>query len=424
MFNFNIAAYTIIVVPYTIMYIKKYKLSPVSIFLLMQMSFFYGICMHDLGQTPTIVKLETIYVAANACFIFGTMVSRLFGKKKKTPLSLTFDDVEENETQKLVLWAIAIVSIIVCSYLFLKGGTNVFILALESFMSGSNDVYQDERAEFRGVSGLGYIYQFRVILFPLIATYFAIVSKKKRNKILSFVLLALMILFILGTGQRNAFVFYCLIVVLLTAHLKKTYNVQVLTKAQMIFWGGLAALFMIVLTIANGRVDEGSDNIVVGAIESFLDRLFFVNQGSAITAFRYIDSQDTVWGYDWMQMLKQALPGESNYLPVDNIAYYMDYGTYKGTNPPCLWGSAWYNFNYIGVTVFPFILGVLYHNVYKNYIKREGKSRLYIAVYVALSVYLGIWSYGTPMTLINNGVITVLILRWLLFSLFKKRSRR
>lgn len=423
MFLFNIIAYSVIVIPYTLSYIRKFKLTPVSIFLIMQMTFFYGICFSELGRTATVLKLETLYVVANAMFIFGTVVSRVLRKKgSRTPLINTFTDKEDTDLQRLILWVIAIVAVLVCAYLFISSGVNVFVESLKSFASGTNENMQDDRAEFRGVSGMGYIYQFRVVLLPLIATYFAMVSKKKYNKLITVPLIVLMIIFILGTGQRNAFVFYCLIVVMLVWHMHREYKINIMSKTQAIVLGGSALLFLVVLTISNGRVEEGNDNIVVGALQSLYDRVFSVNQGSAITAFRYIDSQETVWGYDWIQMLKQALPGESDYLPVDNIAYYMDYGTYKGTNPPCLWGSAWYNFSYIGVTVFPFILGIIYHNIYKNYVVRSDKGRAYVLIYVALCVYLGIWSYGTPMTLLNNGVITVLILRWLLFSLFKKRT--
>ena len=154
------------------------------------------------------------------------------------------------------------------------------------------------------------------------------------------------------------------------------------------------------------------------------EELFEVNQGSAITAFRYIDSQDTVWGYDWLKMLEQILPGKSNYLPVDNISYYMDYGTYSGTNPPCLWGSAWYNFSFIGITVYPFIIGLSFQKIYKTLLNTKYKDRFYILIYSALCVYLGIWVYGTPMSLFNHGIITLLILRWLIYGISVKIVRR
>ena len=422
MYLFNLIAYSFIVIPYTIYYLRKYRLTPVSAFLIMQMTFFYGICFSELGQTETIVKLGTIYVSANACFILGTLLSGALGKRKAVTLADSFTDKEDSDLQRFMIWFIAIVSVAICAYLFISSGVNVFVESIKSFISGTNENLQGDRTEFRNVSGMGYIYQFRVILLPLLATYLALFSKKKLAKLITVPLMVLMVIFVLGTGQRNAFVFYCLIVVLALYHFRREYEIELLTKSQLVALGSVALLFLVALTISNGRVSDDSDNMIVGALESLYDRVFSVNQGSAITAFRYIDSQETVWGYDWWEMLKQALPGESDYLPVDNIAYYMDYGTYKGTNPPCLWGSAWYNFSYIGVTFFPFIMGVIYHNIYKHYTEKENKGRMYVLLYVALCVYLGIWSYGTPMTLINNGVITVLLLRFILFSLFKKRS--
>ena len=43
----NIILFSLIVIPYTVLYFRKYRFTPVSVFLIMQMTMFYGICLFD-----------------------------------------------------------------------------------------------------------------------------------------------------------------------------------------------------------------------------------------------------------------------------------------------------------------------------------------------------------------------------------------
>ncbi len=427
MFEFNIILYSIIVIPYTILYIKKYKLTPVSVFLVMEISYFYGICLAPKGQLPISIKLETIYVVAMASYILGVEFGKRVVIKKsrvnywKGELSSygSFTDSELSNNQWIAIWSIIIVSVLACSYLFAVGGVNVFLRSVVDFFSGSSGIYKRERASFFGVSGMGYIYQFRAILLPILTVYVCFCDKKKLPKILSIPLMILMIIFLLGTGQRNAFVFFCLVVLMYAVTMKNQYGVSTFSKGQVIIFGCAALLFLVTLTISNGRV-ASSDNQVAGALQSLFDRVFNVNQRTAITAFSYIDTQPTSWGYDWLMTMRDILPGKSDYLTVSRITYHIAYGTYSGTGDPCIWGSAWYNFHFLGVTLFPFLLGSAYHHVYRTMMAKKDKNRFYIMIYAGLSVYLGLWTYGTPMNLFNIGVVALFILRWLIFSVLRK----
>ena len=413
-FIINIIIFTATVIPYTLLYIRKYRLTPVSFFLMMQISFFYGICFAPKGQWEQAIKLETLYVVADICYILGVELGRKVRTSKHTMGRGNFVDDEIDQNQRLTVWVITIVSIIACAYLFIAGGINVFINSLIDFFRGSTEIYSQERAGFFGVSGQGYIYQFRTVLLPLCATYFLFATQNKLPKVLSGGLFALMVIFLLGTGQRNAFVFYCAIVCVYMYLMWREHQIKIMSKKTLIVLGSFAVLFLAILTISNNRVSSDG-NMFIGALESLLDRFLGVNQRTAITAFRYIDTQPTVWGYDWWMMMMDILPGKSGYLSVDRIVYYLSYGTYSGTGSPCLWGSAWYNFNFIGVTIFPLFIGYMYQNTYNKMIAFPNKNRFYMLLYSALCVYLGIWSYGTPMTLFNNGVVTVLLFRWIVF---------
>ena len=420
----NIIIYTVIMVPYTVIYFRKHRINPVSLFLFMQLSFFYGICFAPKGQWPVSIKLETLYVFADLFFVFGVEFGKRVRFSRKTVGIGAYTDEELSRNQRLTVWIITGVSILACLYFFAAGGINVFLESLKDFFRGDTEsYYQNEREQFFNISGVGYIYQFRTVLLPICSAYFLFAAKRKIPKIAALGLFVLMTIFLLGTGQRNAFVFVCAILVVYFYLMRREYRIKVVSKMTLLIFGFAAVLFLVVLTISNKRV-SGADNAVLAALESLVDRFLGVNQRTAITAFRYIDTQPTVWGYDWWMMMMDILPGKSGYLSVDRIVFYMAYGNYSGTGPPCLWGSAWYNFNILGVTIFPLLLGYLYQNVYQKMRAFPRKNRMYMLLYAALCVYLGIWAYGTPMMLFNNGVVTVLLMRWILFTFIPKGIRR
>lgn len=434
MYYINIILFSVLVIPYTALYIKHNKLTPVSTFLIMEISMFYGICFYRgntsvKGNSPVGVKLETIYVVALLFFIIGVEFAKHLKLNKPKGVapswggkeSAFFVDRPLNSTQRLIVWGMIIVSILACLYLLRKAGANLLLRALQDLLKDDNNVYRDERMAFGSIPGIGYIYQFRVIILPILTTY-VVFAEKKLPSLLKCLLFVFMVFCILCTGQRNAFVFYCAILLFYYIFMKKQYGIEIISP-RMVVVGAVAAFGLLaIMTVANGRVAD-SDNKLLAIISSIADRILFVNQGSALTAFSYIDTQETVWGYDWLQMLKQILPGKIDYMPVDNISYYIEYGTYAGTNPPCLWGSAWYNFNILGVTFYPFFIGLFYQKLYMKAKCKLFKNRMYILLYVALCVYLGIWVYGTPMTLFNQGVITVLLIRWLVCELPCRHKR-
>lgn len=427
MYIVNILLFTMIVVPYTVLYVRKYKLTPASFFLVMEIIYFYGICFAPKGQQAHAVKLETIYLFAVSFFILGVeFCKKVKFRRPSRRLSSniadetgSFYDSRLSQNQMIGVWMIIGISILACAYLFVSGGINVFVRSLVDFFTDTSTTYKNERASYFSVGGMGYIYQFRAILLPILTVYVAFCDKYKLPKILSIPLVVLMVIFLLGTGQRNAFVFFCIIVFMYSLVMSKEYGIKTFSKGQYIFLGAAAVLFLVVLTISNGRVSSES-NQVSGALQSLVDRAFGVNQRTALNAFSYIDTQPTVWGYDWIMTLRDLLPGKSGYMTVSRITYYLAYGTYRGTGDPCIWGSAWYNFSFLGATIFPFILGFAYHHVYKHMAATPNKNRLYMLIYCGLSVYLGLWNYGTPMNLFNIGVVALLILRWIMFIVLKK----
>lgn len=157
MFEFNVLVFSIIVIPYTIFYIKKYNITPVSIFLLMQLNMFYGICLAPRGHSEVAIALESLYPTACLFFILGVQLSRHIKVSNNNLDGVLFEDKDPSKNQMKVIWIIVGVAIVLCTYFFIAGGINVFLRSLGDFFSNTTQNYSSERAQFFSVKGTGYI---------------------------------------------------------------------------------------------------------------------------------------------------------------------------------------------------------------------------------------------------------------------------
>nr|MCR5353238.1 hypothetical protein [Clostridiales bacterium] len=198
----NIFLFTVITIPYTIAYIGRHKLSPVSIFLIMEISMFYGICFYNppttkipSGTSDVAIKLETLYVIAIIFFILGVEFSKFLSINKKAHKKYvniemyenakgSFSDTELSGLQTQTVWFMIIVSILLSVYLFAVGGTNIFVEAIRDVFRNDTYVYRNERMAYSTVRGVGYIYQFRAVILPLLTSYVIFATKKKYPLIL------------------------------------------------------------------------------------------------------------------------------------------------------------------------------------------------------------------------------------------------
>lgn len=288
---------------------------------------------------------------------------------------------------------------------FARSGGNVFLQALRGFFSNSIENLTDQRLAFNAMSGVGYIYQIRVYIYPVLILMLAYSGRPRLRK-LAAVLFPIMLIFILGTGQRAGFVF-CIaawaIALLYFADfgLADKNKVRVIVATLAVF----AFLIFSVLTVANGR-----DRISGGIIQALLDRLSNDNQESALIAFRYlIFDAPTQWGNDWVNALADILPGKNDYTAVAYRVFYIMYGSMRGTAPECIWGSVYYNWNWLGVIVVPFILGCGHSWLYSRLLSRP-VSRVRIILYAFLFLNLGSWTAGGIVSLFNKGVVALVLL--------------
>lgn len=402
--------YFIIGILFTIFNYKKYGITPAVIFVLMQMIMFSGILqLVDFGLQVD-RKLVYIYIAALALFILGVKYSVMI-HGKATHKFLLKDQSTLNKTQRKRVILLIIFSVAVCSWFFAQIGGNVFILMLKSLFENGTSNFTEQRLKTYSVIGSGYVYQFRVIILPVLTAYLISCENGKIRR-LGYILLPIMFLFILGTGQRGGFVIFIVMWGVALVNLNKYYSLKV--KKKIIAIGFIFIIIFAFTTFYNGRsVMSGS---IYGAI---IQRVVNDNQISAIIAFRYIDILPTQYGKDWLYMFADLLPGKNDYVPVANQVFKIIYGTARGTAPPCIWGSVYYNWGYIGVLVVPLLMGFLYQNLYYRFIKRP-MTKFRVFMYSSMFVCLGFWVADAPINLFNSGFVTLAILQ-VVINMFDNR---
>jgi oligosaccharide repeat unit polymerase len=216
-----------------------------------------------------------------------------------------------------------------------------------------------------------------------------------------------MLIFVLGTGQRGGFVMFVLMWSVALVYVYKFYREETVKKALIVLVVAAVVLFGI-MTIFNGRVANNSN-----VFKAVLKRIFDDNQECAVVAFRYIDSQPIQWGKDWFLSIKDILPGKNEYLQLSYVVFSIMYGSTRGTAPPCIWGSTYYNWGLLGIIIFPFILGFFYHRLYCKFLNKT-VSKLRIFIFSAMFVVLGNWVADTPLVLFNQGFITLCLMKFLL----------
>ncbi|PID05895.1 MULTISPECIES: O-antigen polymerase [unclassified Sporosarcina] len=416
--NLIIVVYYIISILFILVHYTRYHITPALIFVSMQIVMFTGIIMSQaLYPLYYVEKLSVMYLLSLVFFVSGIMVVGLIRSNKRIENSVVMEipsiKYESYSSYQLkVIITLVSISTIVCSIFFFNAGINIFIESIKTFISGGNQVFTSQRKDFTEVRGVGYVYQFRTIILPLLNIFLLVGQKNKNVKVLGVVIIPFTVSFLLGTGQRNAFVFFLLFIFIYLILQKKHFKTGI-SKLKLTLLFIVSTIILSILTITNGRISSSSGNELTLSLLSILDRIFGVNSRAGLNGMMYIDSQQTVWGYDWLIMLVNILPFKVEYTSVASIVYNSLYGTYRGTEPPDIWSSAFYNWSWFGVIVFPFILGIIYHSIY-FWFRNKTKTPLIIFIYAGLCTYLGLWISDGPIFLFNNGVITILIMYFLL----------
>ena len=391
---------------------KKHFITPLFMFLVMQLIMFIGIMIRCNNDNMHHIQLLLMYLIALVGIIIGAHANVKYVQGIDAVNLNT--DISHNQTIKIAFWAVF--SIIICSIFFRNVGFNAFSVLLRG---GVNTDVSELRRSINYTSGSGIVYQFRVFILPILMLIL-ISSTNKRYRITGIILAPLCVLYLLGSGQRGGLVTVMLMYLVVFLYRnreikregidKKTYQGIRKSKRLIILGLLLAGVAFGALTIGNQRINAAGSltNAIIG-------RIMVDNQGCALFGFENLVCREPLsYGYDWLMMTLELIPGvKTGYIATANRIFAMKYGSLKGTSPLCIWGSTYYNFGWPGIILLSILIGYLY-----SYVGRKTNQKVFstveLVIYSELVVVMGTWIAEGPYYLVNNGGLATILLYWIL----------
>lgn len=390
----------LIIIPYYIISIlfilycyKKYYVSPVGIFCFFQLIMFTGLIKILDFHKYIDLKHILIYLLGLIGVILGNFLP--FNTRKK---NIYIKKKPKNMDMRIL--GLLLLSFILISVFFYKVGFN--------FFSENSFNISEYRKKVNFSFGSGYIYQFRIFIFPFLVLYSINFGKGIIKKV-SYIMFPFMFYFLVASGQRAGLV-TALLMYLTAIFLLHHYKVKnMFHNKSLFFLMGLTFIFFFILTFMNNRV-----TISGSFLKALRDRILLDNQMAATLSFHYISKLPTQFGKDWGNLFLDILPGKNSYISIAQLIHASLYGgSLEGTSPPDLWGSIYYNFNLLGVIFISILIGYYYKKIYLKFILGK-KTPYHIFIYSYLFLSMGMWIADSPMYFFNDGFITLLILNFCL----------
>ncbi|WP_321391929.1 O-antigen polymerase [uncultured Desulfuromusa sp.] len=404
---------------------NRFLLNPASLNALFNALSFVGIVfLLDFSYKSDLIHLLALFIGFIS-YIIGVFLAqklypvRVVNVKKWYSEDFNIDTSLEFITKSFLLSVFSIAIIFIYYNLV---GYNLFLVGIKGGLGQSVDVAGLRLAMYSGekYTGAGYVNQFKNFILPLLTIAFFVLANKKKSFFLflwAFVLFLFNFYSLLGTGQRAPFVIFLLIIYFFSlahktykqGHHKSTWKTSVLYLCIFVFFMSISAVFL-------GRSEQA------GALKNALERIFLVNQYSAVVAFRYINEIPVAWGGQWFESIMGILPGHRG-SDFDNIIFSLIWGSTRGNSPPSVYGSIYYNFYWFGLFFIPLIYGFICHCFYRFFLLGP-RTLLRVLSAVSIFLTLGMWAYGTPVVLLNRGLLAVLFLLFIYkFRIFiPKRS--
>lgn len=308
----------------------------------------------------------------------------------------------------IILYAISGVAVFLYFNLV---GYNVILTSLTQGLSAS-DVKDLRLGSYAGDDYFapGYFNQFKNILFPI--SFLALIthlSRRIKSRIIfSLTVIALLvpvILGLMGTGQRAFLVGFFIFAFIFIAI--KNQKRSAIKKSVLIY---SFVVLLLLFSISSNLLGRSESFSVFDSLEAFATRLFVDNQSSALVGFQYIYDLPIQFGAEWLIDILGILPGEFKGSDLPNRVHAIIYGSDRGTAPVSLWGSVFHNWGWLGIFIFPNVLSFLYCIISKRFLERKNITLIEMAGYAFSFYVLGAWIASGPMQLVNNGLVTCIIL--------------
>ncbi len=314
------------------------------------------------------------------------------------------------------VWVLIGVSILICIVYYWVLGYNVLFLGVFAYATGTPfDITSLRLESYSGSQYLfpGYVNQFRNVLLPALSLVTVVALFRSGSRLRWWGATGLVLanlVFMLGTGQRGAFVTFMLVVV--------TFIALVSPRA---FWrwaplvAAAAIPLFLLATFALGRAQTELDS-ASGPIEQLwvlfgqlAFRVFGSNQEASVAGFRLVYDLPTQWGGEWWQAAIGLLPGVTG-SDISNQVHAELYGSDRGTAPLSVWGSTFYNFGFGGVVIMAILVALTVHAIDRIRLAARHRNSLEVLGMAGVAVVVGTWVAGDPTYLLNAGGATFAVL--------------
>lgn len=396
------------------------RLSPVSIFIYLQF-------IMALGTVPTLDPTEPadnthawLIFCTYSIFVGTSGALALISRPRGGAMPVSASTQAGRWVRPTFgIIAMCLASITICIAYYSAIGYNVFAAGLANAFTGdTNDVASLRIEAYAGEEYYypGYVNQFKNALLPALACVIVpyLYTRRLQSRwIVSSVLSALTIAFILGTGQRGAFVIFMITVGVFIALMNRKK-----LPRRMAALSGVSVPIFLLSTVALGRSSRELSTAngwfeqlrVIG--EEVIFRLLGSNQLASVTGFRYIYSRPQVDGAEWLQSITGLLPGVPGSTLSNEIFAYL-YGSMRGTAPLSTWGSFYYNFGFPITLVLTAFMAITYHCVAVKIANAPTANSLQCIGMAGVSTVMGTWVAGSPDYLLNVGILVFVGLWWM-----------
>lgn len=375
----------------------------------------------DLGQLAAMISTIPFVIYVTTSCILATT-----GRQHSTFYTdITVEPLEPKNHGGLV--ALFGLSVVITVAYFQAVGYNVLAIGLQGLATGTTNDYTTLRVESYSSSRYlfpGYVNQFKNTILPALAIVFmhSLFSLRHRwRRPITGFLVVCCIFALLGTGQRGAFVIFGFTVLVFLRHLdRKGFGRRAPLLAV-----GLVPL-LVVVTLLLGRSSESMEAASgpigkVGVVFKELGKRFFYdNQFSGYAALEYLQTQPTQWGHEWLQAVAGLLPSNPGSSLARDVFAFL-YQSDRGTAPISMWGSVYYNWEWLGLVTFPVILALLFDKLTRLQHSKKRVNSLELVSAAGFAAVAGNWIAGGPEQLLNAGAVTYAIL-WIIGRRISRRA--
>lgn len=314
---------------------------------------------------------------------------------------------DDGFSQRLSVAIVLVFSGVVTTAYYNAVGGNILLSILRG---GEVEDYSSARlATYSGDNYFapGYVNQFKNVLLPVTVSIIGgwVWLRRWRLTLLGVAVVGggLVSVALLGTGQR-AFLVYSYAAVLFGLSAARTLKWRHLLLPSLVVF----AIFAFVTSFYQARNLEDASNRYLAIVLKAIDRFFVIEQQGALGAFRHIYTQETVYFTEWRDQLVGIIPGKPG-STLQHDLFYLVHGTDRGTESYAVLTGFYYNGGIAAVVVCYGLIGIVHAALYRRFVSGS-RTVFRVFSYGALFFYLSSFVSGGPSSLIDNGVVTLLLL--------------